>query len=83
MTNRPVIGKVDMETATLCRTKRGTMVHRSNCQKVSGVTSHAKPWLWADTVPLEEVAKAVCQFGYTTCHYCKPIPGELIGRHSI
>jgi|SRR5580693_6526762 hypothetical protein len=61
----------NMKTAFV-RTKHGTMVHRSTCTRVGGATSRALPWLWADSVPLAEVARAVRQFGYTTCRYCTP-----------
>lgn len=56
------------------RTKGGTMIHRSDCKRISGPSSRAVPWQWADTVTPDTVAHAVVTFGYRVCLYCNPIP---------
>jgi len=60
-------------TATnLVRTGGGKTAHRSTCTFVSGITSTARPWHWAEGRYLTDVARISAGVGVKGCSRCKP-----------
>lgn len=57
--------------SALVRTRRGTMIHASDCRLAQSAA--AVPWNWADEVPEVEVFNAIATFGYLRCSRCKPL----------
>jgi len=61
-----------VEVRCLMRTKHGTMIHHDSCAMTQRKNSKARPWLWANRVPLAEVHSAILFFDYRCCRKCLP-----------
>lgn len=60
----------------LVRTRGGAVIHRSDCQY--NRSGRGVPWLWADTVSINDIQHAVDQLGYHVCTVCQPIPEHTV-----